>query len=147
MSELRQGQVRRIAALAAWTGDSPEDFTPESYDPMRRYAGPGRSEWLVLKDSEAAELAREDISESLWAFNAKFLASQTGIDVEVFKAIQANDRCEDNTPAIRLLVDGTCGFESLADEAISTDGRGHFLATYDGEECELDGNLFAYRTN
>lgn len=27
------------------------------------------------------------------------------------------------------------------------DGRGHTLSRYDGEEIELDGNLFAYRLN
>lgn len=35
----------------------------------------------------------------------------------------------------------------VVDEAISWDGRGHFLSGYDGEEIELPNGLFAYRRN
>ncbi len=37
--------------------------------------------------------------------------------------------------------------DALADEAISWDGRGHFLSGYDGKEIELPNGLFAYRRN
>lgn len=37
--------------------------------------------------------------------------------------------------------------DKVVDEAINWDGLGHFLASYDGEEIELDNDLFAYRVN
>lgn len=37
--------------------------------------------------------------------------------------------------------------DMVADTAIEWDGRGHFLASYDGEEIELGDDLFAYRLN
>jgi hypothetical protein len=36
--------------------------------------------------------------------------------------------------------------DDLVDEAISADGRGHFIATYDGEEAEA-GRFYVYRIN
>lgn len=37
--------------------------------------------------------------------------------------------------------------DKITDEAISWDGKAHFLATYDGDEIELDDDLLAYRIN
>ena len=38
-------------------------------------------------------------------------------------------------------------YDDIASECVSWDGRGHFLAYYDGDELELDDDLYAYRTN
>lgn len=48
-----------------------------------------------------------------------------------------------------LIKNGEIGldFEAIAKEAVSWDGRGHFLSGYDGNEIELDDDLYAYRTN
>jgi hypothetical protein len=35
----------------------------------------------------------------------------------------------------------------VADECIEEDGIAHFVASYDGEEIELDDDLYAYRMN
>ena len=37
--------------------------------------------------------------------------------------------------------------DAVAEEAIDWDGVEHFLASYDGEEIELDDGWYAYRTN
>lgn len=37
--------------------------------------------------------------------------------------------------------------DKIAEEEISLDGRGHLISGYDGEEIELPGDLYAYRTN
>lgn len=37
--------------------------------------------------------------------------------------------------------------EKVIDEAVSLDGIGHFLASYDGDEIELPNGLYAYRQN
>jgi hypothetical protein len=38
------------------------------------------------------------------------------------------------------------GLEGFVEEAVSADGRGHFLSSYDGEENEQDG-FYIYRIN
>lgn len=38
-------------------------------------------------------------------------------------------------------------YQAIAEECTDWDGRGHNLASYDGEEIELDNGLYAYRMN
>jgi len=103
------------------------------------------SEYLVLTDGEAYEKARESILESVWAFNPDFLAAHAreGIDADVIKAIQANDRCEGNNKALTALIQDV---DHFVNDAISSDGRGHFLNTYDGEE-NWESDFFIYMMN
>jgi len=104
-------------------------------------------DYLVLTDDEADERTKEYILDSVWAFNPWFLASETGIDQEVFEAIQANDRCERNNDAILRLIEDE---DSFVKSAISADGRGHFMSSYDGYEHEENVNgvtYYIYRMN
>ena len=101
--------------------------------------------YIALTDEEAETLAGEYIRGSLWAFNPSFLSGETGIDEEVFQAIAANDRCESNNSAIERLIGD---MDSFIESAISADGRGHFLNTYDGDEHEEtvnDQTFYIYR--
>jgi len=110
-------------------------------------------DYMVLDDSEANEKAAEYIKESLWAFNASFLSDVTSFDVSIFEAIQANDKCEDNNDVMVQLIGGN--MQDLIDQAISSDGRGHLLNTYDGSESEFNcfdytgenTHLYVYRMN
>lgn len=107
-------------------------------------------EWLALDDSEADSRAHAEVERLLWAFNASFLAGETGIDQSAFDAIQANGRCEDNNDAILSMIKGTCGLESFVESAVGADGRPHFLAQYDGDVVEVtcgDTMIFFYRGN
>ena len=110
---------------------------------------PGELEenWLLATDSEADEHASELVLDSIWAFRPSFLSGATGIDQEVFEAIRANGRCEDNNNAIIAIIDSTCGITHFVAQAIQTEGRGHFISSYDGEEHEISGNLYLYRLN
>ena len=103
-------------------------------------------EYLILTDEEADERCADYIRESIWAFNANFLAAhlKDGIDQEVIELIQSNGKCESNNSAILSLIDD---LDHLIGDAIKCDGRGHFLAGYDGDELELGNDFFAYRTN
>lgn len=102
-------------------------------------------EWVAYPDYEEAETAAsEDISQLLWAFNADFLASETGLDSIIFESLQP--QCEGANDAILKLVEATCGLESFVETAIGYDGLGHFLASYDGNELELD-DLYFFRLN
>jgi hypothetical protein len=92
-------------------------------------------EYAVLFDYEADERAAEYIEESLWAFNADFLASMTDFPESIFTALQP--QCENANEAILAIVEKTCGMEAFVDAAVSADGRAHFLNTYDDEEDEF----------
>lgn len=109
----------------------------------------GNEEYLVLTDSEADECAKEYILESVWSFNKSFLDSHSQaiaeMDNEVFSKIQ--EMCEGANRTILRLIDDV---DHFIDDAIMADGRGHFLASYDNEEneVELGGEMyFIYRTN
>tara|TARA_R110002020_G_scaffold475072_1_gene708496 strand:- start:1112 stop:1525 length:414 start_codon:yes stop_codon:yes gene_type:complete len=102
----------------------------------------GNQEYLVLTDQEADERVKEYIEESIWAFSPWFLASHTGLDEEIIKHLQ--DKCEG---ANDVLLNAIKNVDDFINDAISCDGRGHFMSSYDGQEQELDNNLFLYRTN
>lgn len=118
----------------------------EELDPDEFY----ENDYYVLTDEEADEKAKEYIEQSLWAFNASFLAEETGFDPEIFEAIQSNGKCESNNDVIENTIIKTCGIDAFVDAAISADGRGHFLSSYDGHENEEtveDQTFYIYRIN
>jgi len=103
-------------------------------------------EYLVLKDDEADELARDSILESLWAFNADFIASHSkaSLDdhaIQALKELQAS-LCESANAIVKSLIED---LDHFVDDAIKSDGRAHFLNTYDGDEHEIQvGNEWFY---
>ena len=101
----------------------------------------GNMEYLVLTDDEADERAKEYIESSIWAFSSWFLASHTGLDEEIIKHLQ--DKCEG---ANDVLLNAVKDVDDFVNDAISCDGRGHFMSSYDGHEEELK-DLYIYRTN
>jgi hypothetical protein len=130
-----------IIALAEKFGCAPKDVG-EYEDGEYEIDG---IDYLVLTDSEAFEKAEECIEENLWAFSPYFLSCVTGVDESVFEAIQDNGKWEDNNGAIMSILDATnTSISEVAGEAISWDGRGHFLSKYDGEEIEVyaDGEYY-----
>ena len=63
------------------------------------------------------------------------------IDEKVFEKLQ--ESCETSNDAILTLIKD---FNRFVEDAVYTDGRGHFLASYDHEEHE-QGDFYLYRTN
>ncbi len=151
-TKLQQERNLAADAIARLAGfhDGPEILEPVDYG--ETFYNTGSAEYLVLTDEEADERAESDIAESLWAFNADFLADYMpdGIDAPEIEAIRG-DRCEGANEAMLALVRaGRYSFAKLVREAIASDGRGHFLSGYDGEEIELkQGGLYwyGYRVN
>jgi len=94
--------------------------------------------FLVCSEGGREEEVTDYIKESLWAFNASFLASETDIPQEVYEALQP--RCEGANDAILKLVEKTCGLEEFVGSATSADGYGHFLSSYDGNEEEYQAS-------
>jgi len=95
-------------------------------------------DYLVLTDEEADEAVREDIEEMVWAFTPSFLSAHTGVDEEVFEALA--DRCEDNNDSYKRMIKD---FDHFVDDAVSCDGRGHFLDV-NLEENEITFNGITY---
>lgn len=130
-------------ALAKFLGCKKNEVEQSKYDDNSfEY---GSQEYLVLTDEEADEKAKEYILDSVWAFNADFLASHAkeGIDSDVIQSIQENEKCEGNNKVLTALLDDV---DHFVDDAIKSDGRGHFMNSYDGEENE-QGKYYIYRTN
>jgi len=103
-------------------------------------------DYLVLTDEEADDMVRDYIEDNVWSFKPSFLRSYTGIDEEVFKVLQ--EKCsEDANDAIKSMIQD---FDGFVDDAVRTDGRGHFLSPYDGNEHEVtvnDTTYYIYRVN
>lgn len=111
------------------------------------------NEYKVLTDEEADEAAKNEIYNSLWAFNADFILRHTAFyedssqreDDEFIKALKQlqGSICESANAIVKALI---IDLEDFADDAIEADGRGHFLSYYDGREHEQD-EFYIYRTN
>ena len=108
-------------------------------------------EFLVLNDDEADEAARDYILETVWAFNAEFIASHSReeLDHHAIKAINEMQAklCESANPIIKCLIKD---LDFFVKDAIRVDGRGHFINSYDGEEhaIKIDEEWFyIYRIN
>ena len=77
-----------------------------------------------------------------------------GLKYEFAEAMMSDDSVEwyrDNFGEESLLEiaksNGLVDEDAFAQWVIDTDGRGHILSGYDGEELELEDGLYAYRTN
>lgn len=98
---------------------------------------------IASSHEEAEEAARQYIEQSVWAFNADFLACHIEeLDSEDIDRLRG-DRCEDCNDALVKLIDD---FDYFVTEAIAADGIGHFLSTYDGEVEEI-GDFRVVRIN
>jgi len=143
-------QTDKICALQAFliAGDYPEakdidEIEPCSSENLFEAFG---NEYLVLTDSEADNHVGDYIRNSLWAFNAEFVANECDLHDAVDMIRNNQEKCEAGNDAVRALIDGTCGIDSFVEAAVLTDGRGHFLSSYDGNEHE-QGEFFIYQTN
>lgn len=93
--------------------------------------------WLVGTEREADKATKENILDSLWAFRSSFIANFARLDDATERAIEKmqRDMSEDANPLIRRII-GESNLNKFVKEAIRADGRGHFLAGYDGEEVD-----------
>ena len=94
--------------------------------------------YLVYTDEEADEAVREEIEQLVWAFNPSFLSAHTRVSEEAIKKIQ--EMCESaNEPLTAMIKD----FDTFVEDAVSCDGRGHFLDV-NLEENEITFNGITY---
>lgn len=125
--------VDRGYVLAAYLEVDRSDLDESGYRENEYHLG-RQQEYLILTDEEADEAAEEYIEESLWAFQADFLSAYINrLRPEHIRKIQ--ELYEDANEPIQALVGDR--FDELVQDAIASDGRGHFLSPYDGEENEV----------
>lgn len=108
-------------------------------------------EYTILTEEEADEKCKDQILDSLWAFNSSFIIDHSStLDYDdgsekILEAIQA--QCEGGNEAVKKLIDD---LDEFVEDAISADGRGAFMSTYDGDEEEFQYNnktYYIYRNN
>lgn len=108
------------------------------------------SEYAIGTDKDADEAVEESISETLWAFTADWIVSHLDTDfpVEAIKAIQR--QCEEGNDALKQIIEKMGDWDHFVKDSVLADGRGHFLASYDGaeEEIKYEGEwYYIYRVN
>ena len=107
-------------------------------------------DYLVLTDEEADDWVREEIEQLVWAFTPSFLSAHTRVSEEAIKKIQ--ELHEDANDALAEMIKD---FDEFVEDAVACDGRGHFLAGYDGVEHEVtyksidnvETDYYIYRRN
>jgi hypothetical protein len=142
--------VNAVEAVADQIGCDPDDLTLETHTHYSlEVFSNGRNEYAVGTDKEADEACREYVKDSAWAFSPIFICNYCNLPQELAEALGAmqQKKCESANDSILALIEKTDGgLDGFVDEAISADGRGHFLSSYDGNENEKDG-FFIYRIN
>lgn len=134
----------RVQALAKHLGCDPLEVHEADYGDNTFRIG-RHTDYLVLTDEEADEATESYIREHLWTFDIDFIATHFKVDLndaarEAMREL-AGRLCEGANPIFEALVED---FDTLASCAIGIDGRGHFLAQYDGNENEVkvDGTTY-----
>jgi len=111
-------------------------------------------EYAVGSDAEADDACKEYIEQTAWAFQASFIASHAPgwVTESIVEAVRG-ERCEDANDDILAMIEAGGGLADFVADAIRSDGRGHFLASNDGEEVDSDSieglppGLVAFRIN
>ncbi len=137
------GKHLGIDPQALWVLAEPQDY---EHHGLAVYEIEGQ-EYALGTDEEADAAARDYIEESLWAFTAEFILSCCGLDLSGAESLRDMQKmvCEGAQDFIASLIKKTCGLDYFVERATREDGRGHFLARYDGEEIELPNNFYAYK--
>jgi len=135
----------KIKALAEFLGVEEEEIKQSNYNEnLFEY---GNQEYLVCTDEEADREVKENILDSLWAFNTEFILEHTNIEwnERTEKAIQKMqmELCESANEIVKAIIED---LDEFVEDAISADGRGYFLSSYDGTENEIE-EFYIYRTN
>ena len=103
----------------------------------------GGCEYLILTDKEANARVDCIIRDSVENFSTEFIQRFTPISEEDIRVIKETSR--PNCILTECIEEGGLGgMCKFIDSAIQTDGRGHFLSPYDGEENKA-GNYFIYK--
>ena len=147
MKRYQSDEETRIKALSDFLKIKEDRIKVSEYDENLLLVDDSEDRFYVAVDDEDADkLARENIEDSLWAFNSDFIAEHSSSMREAgergVRALQKmqEDLCEDANSIVKALIDD---MDDFVEDAISADGRGHFISSYDGEEYE-QGDSYIY---
>lgn len=147
---VKQNSEIAIEALAKYLECEPDDLRDKKYDHYGlEVFSIGSKEYAIGTDSEADQACAEYIKDSAWAFRPSFICDYCNLPQEMAEALEMmqSKKCEGANDVILALIEKTNGgLEGFVEEAVSADGRGHFLSSYDGKENEQDG-FYIYRIN
>jgi len=102
-------------------------------------------DYFVYTDEEADEAVRESIEESVWAFTPSFLRAHTGVTIEAIAKLQ--EMCEGANEPLKAMIKD---FDHFVEDALSCNGRGYFLTSYEWYEHGITFNgitYYIYRRN
>lgn len=137
-------------ALMFLTDDEFEDMEiMDAFDDNLTTIAIGEREYRIGTDDQTCDAALQAIDFSLWAFAPEFWSDyvEAQIDIDYWNRIQG-DLCEEFGEILRAMVGER--LDEMKQDALRLDGYGHFLATYDGEEHNVQlgrTDLFIFRTN
>lgn len=106
------------------------------------------SEWLIIPNDEETILmaVAQSIEDTVEYLEPWFLSDLTDLPDVLFTSIV--DARDGHYAVLRILERCNVSIIDVAENCISCDGAGHFLARYDGEEVETaDGKYCLYRLN
>lgn len=106
------------------------------HNPRESAVEVGEITYMILTDEEADDLASENIQNTLWACESGFLTRHMGLPSLASEMVAAAQR-EMHDGINDVLHNLVKDMDSLVEEAIYSDGRAHFLNTYDGKEMEV----------
>lgn len=131
----------KMIALAKHLDIDTEDIDQSGYDDTIFEAD--GEEYLVCTDDDADERAGDYIKESLWAFNPGFIIDHSELPYDAIEMIEGvcDSKYEDANNTIHALI---TDMDEFIEDAICSDGRGHFLNHYDGYEYE-EGGFYIYQ--
>lgn len=139
--------MSKLETLAEFLEVGTDEITKsEYYDNGFSY---GNQEYLVLTDEEADKKVADEIRETLWAFNPSFILDHSVIaenyndKVSIALGKMLVELCEGANELVFAIIED---IDDFVEDAVMSDGRGHFLADYDGYEHE-QGNYYIYRVD
>lgn len=103
------------------------------------YEVDGKTYAYAESDEVADEATKAYISETVWAFRSGFLLDYLpkGMSERAISILQ-EEMCESANDILKAMVECAGKWDEFVQDAISADGRGHFLSSYDGEEQDSD---------
>ena len=148
----------KVEYLADYLEVDPSTIEQSKYD-ENVYETEDGEEYAVYTDDDADREVREQIVDSLWAFNPDFIVKHMrGYDelssfderetVNALEEVQSK-LAESANPLVKAIIED---IDEFVEDAVDSDGRGHFISSYDGEELELADDkgyiqYYAYRIN
>jgi len=107
-------------------------------------------EYIVYTEKQAFDACANSIKNSLWFINAEFIEDYIGYDdydntIDIIRSIQNSKGEYCNEFLLSIIESKKDGLDGFVDYFIKVDCSGSILSPIDGEEIELENNLYAYR--